>query len=201
MEDTYLKATSFIDCDQTAIVHKCRELTIGTADVRECAVRVFSFVRDAIRYNPFADRSDDSYKASHILESGEGYCVQKAVLLVSLARAAAIPARLRFADIRAHLTPAEFVKLRGSNLFAFHGLADLFVNGAWIRATPTYDIGYCTRMRIAPTEFDGMHDAMLPAFDLDGRRNVEYIRDRGFFDDLPLEEIRKASVSWKYMRP
>jgi transglutaminase-like putative cysteine protease len=201
MDDTYLKPTSFIDCDHAAIADKCRALTAGAADSRQCAVRIFYFVRDAIRYNAFADRSDDSYRASHVLAAGEGYCVQKAVLLVALARAAAVPARLRFADILAHLTPPEFVRLRGSNLFAFHGLADLFIDGAWVKATPTYDIDYCTRIRTAAVEFDGMHDAMLPAFDLDGRANVEYIRDRGFFDDLPLEEIRKASVSRKYMRP
>ncbi len=201
MDDTWLKPTLFIDCGQPALVQKCRELTSGAADDRDCAVRIFYFVRDGIRYNALADRSDESYRASRVLAAGEGYCVQKAVLLVALARAAAVPARLRFADIRGHLTPREFVELRGSNLFAFHGLADLFINGAWVRATPTYDIGFCTRMRIPPTKFDGTRDAMLPAFDLDGRRNVEYIRERGFFDDLPLEDIRKASVSWKYMKP
>jgi transglutaminase-like putative cysteine protease len=201
MDDIHLNPTFFIDCDEAAVVHKCRELTIGAAGDREKAARIFYFVRDGVRYNAFADRSDDSYKASRVLAAGEGYCVQKAVLLVALARAAAVPARLRFADIRAHLTRPEFVKLRGSNLFAFHGLADLCIDGSWVKATPTYDIGYCTRVRIAPSEFDGTRDAMLPAFDLDGRRNVEYIRDRGFFDDLPLEEIRKASVSWKYIRP
>jgi len=47
----------------------------------------------------------------------EGYCVQKAVLLVALARAAGIPARLRFAEIRSHLTAPEIVEKRGSNLF------------------------------------------------------------------------------------
>jgi hypothetical protein len=42
---------------------------------------------------------------------------------------------------------------------------------------------------------------MLPLHTLDGRLNAEYIRDRGFFEDLPIDEIRRTSVSWKYMTP
>ena len=201
MDPRYLSPTFFIDCDEPAIVEKSRELTLPVEEARENAIRVFYFVRDEVAYNAFSPRTDADYRASRTLIRMEGYCVQKAVLLVALARAAGIPARLRFADIRGHLTPAEFVEKRGSNLFSYHGLADLYIEGRWVKATPTYDREYCRKAGVEPVEFDGGGDAMLPAYALDGRRNVEYVMDRGFFDDLPLEDIRKASASWKYMAP
>jgi transglutaminase-like putative cysteine protease len=198
----YLDHTSFIDCDHLSIKNKAKELTASKGDAKDKAIRLFYFVKDEIRYNIYAPRStDDCFKASHVLESKEGYCVQKAVLLVALARAAGIRARLRFAEIRAHLTSPEIIEQRGSNVFLYHGLADLHLNGRWVKATPTYDFDYCKKMRIAPIRFDGERDAMLPAFTEDGRRNVEYIGDRGFFADLPIDEIKQASFSSKYIKP
>jgi transglutaminase-like putative cysteine protease len=199
--DEYLKPTFFIDCDAGPVKEKAEELTVNVEGMREKAIRIFHFVRDKIKYNIYSPRPTDAhFKASHVLANMEGYCVQKAVLLVALARAAGIPARLRFAEIRSHLTAPEIVEKRGSNLFPYHGLADLYINGRWVKATPTYDPEYCRKMGIAPVRFDGEEDAMLPLYTEDGRPNVDYIQDRGCFDDLPLTEIRKASVSWKYIK-
>ncbi len=158
-------------------------------------------MRDQIRYNVYSSRSADSdFKASHILKKGEGYCVQKAVLLVALARAVHIPARLRFAEIRIYETARSLAEKRGSNVFPCHGLTDLYVDGRWVKATPTYNLEYCRKAGIAPVEFNGQSDALLPLTTVDGKPNVEYIEDYGFFHDLPLEQIRKASASWKYIK-
>ena len=199
--ERYLRPTFFIDCDHPDICRKTDELSAGLSGAKEKAARLFLFVRDGIRYNVYAPRPTDShFKASRVLAAGEGYCVQKAVLLTALARCAGIPARLRFAEIRAHLTPPELVLKRGSNVFAYHGLADLYIDGRWVKATPTYDDAYCRKMRVTPVRFNGEDDAMLPPFTDDGRPNVEYLRDRGHFADLPIGKIRKASVSWKYVQ-
>jgi transglutaminase-like putative cysteine protease len=200
-ENDYLGPTFFIDCDEDIIKNKARELTLNLNGMLEKAQRIFYFVRDDIRYNVYSPRPTEEYfKASKVLANAEGYCVQKALLLVALARAADIPARLRFAEIRIHHTAKSIAEKRGTNVFPYHGLADLYIDGHWIKATPTYDLGYCSKVGIAPVEFDGKSDALLPLFTLDGRLNIEYIQDRGFFDDLPLDEIRKASVSWKYLK-
>lgn len=135
-----------------------------------------------------------------MLGKGEGCCVQKAVLLVALARAAQIPARLRFAEIRAHLTSANIVEKRGSNIFPCHGLTDLYINGHWVKATPTYDLPHCRKIGVSPVQFTGEDDALLPGQTDDGRPNVDYLRDRGFFADLPLGEIRRVSLSSTYVR-
>jgi len=34
-----------------------------------------------------------------------------------------------------------------------------------------------------------VHDALMHPFDEAGNRHMEYVRQRGSFDDLPLEEI------------
>jgi len=197
----YLDHTFFIDCDHETVREKGRGLTAGSEGVKERAIRLFSFVRDEIRYNIYATRDIDAdFKASRVLARKEGYCVQKAVLLVALARAVGIPARLRFAEVRSHLTAADIVAKRGSNVFLYHGLTDLYIEGRWVKATPTYDLEYCKRMGIAPIRFDAEEDAMLPAYTEDGRLNAEYLQDRGFFDDLPIDEIRKASLSGKYVK-
>ena len=200
-ENDYLGPTFFIDSDEDIIKNQARELTLNLNGMLEKAQRIFYFVRDDIRYNVYSPRtSDHDFKASHVLARGEGYCAQKALLLVALARAAGIPARLRFAEIRIHHTAKSIAEKRGTNVFPYHGLTDLYIEDHWVKATPTYDLGYCSKVGIAPVEFDGKSDALLPLCTLDGRLNIEYVQDRGFFDDLPLDEIRKASVSWKYLK-
>lgn len=200
-KDDYLGATFFIDCDHPAIKGKATQLTRDVEGAKEKSIRLFYFVRDGIRYNIYADRSTDGhFKASRVLEKGEGYCAQKGVLLVALARAAGIPARLRFAEIRNFLTSADMVEKRGSNIFPWHCLMEFHINGRWVKATPTYDIKYCKKMGVSAVDFDGENDAMLPSYGEDGRSHVEYRQDRGSFADLPIDELRKASVSWKYLK-
>ncbi|MBS0336243.1 MAG: hypothetical protein JSS40_05420 [Proteobacteria bacterium] len=43
-----------------------------------------------------------------------------------------------------------------------------------------------------PLEFDGRNDSIFHPFDADERRHMEYLRDRGTFADVPVDEIREA---------
>ena len=38
-------------------------------------------------------------------------------------------------------------------------------------------------------EFDGTADALMHPFDTAGRRHMEYVRQRGAFDDMPLAQL------------
>ena len=40
-----------------------------------------------------------------------------------------------------------------------------------------------------PLEFDGTADSLLQPYDARQRRNMEYVRDRGLFDDVPFEAL------------
>lgn len=133
----YLEATPLIDCEAGSIKEEARDLIEGQETVRSKARGLFYFVRDEIRYNPYSPRYlAEHYRASAILEKGEGYCVQKAVLLAALARAVGIPARLRFADIRNYLITKKLSEQMGTNLFVYHGYNELFIEGSWIKITP-----------------------------------------------------------------
>jgi hypothetical protein len=80
----------------------------------------------------------------------------------------------------------------GSDLFIYHGYADLHIEGSWVKATPAFNLRLCKRFRVRPLEFDGVNDSIFHAFDEDERRHMEYLRDRGRFADVPTAEIQQA---------
>ncbi len=193
MMQEYLKPTRTIDYESGPIREKAGELICGVEDTPEKARRVFYFVRDQIKYNMFEDfLSLESYIASEVLKKGEGYCVQKAVLLAALARASGIPARLCFADIRNHLVPQYVREVMGTDLFAYHGYVEFHINDRWVKATPAFDQEMCQRHEIIPVEFNGAEDALFHRYDRKGRLHIEYVHQHGRFVDLPFEEIIEA---------
>jgi transglutaminase-like putative cysteine protease len=186
----HLKPTAMIDCEAKTIKEKARELTEGYENTVEKAKALFCFVRDEIKYNPYLPRYlPEQFQASNTLAGGQGYCVQKAALLVALARAVGIPARLGLAEIRNNLLPQKMADWMGVNVFPDHGYAVLHVEGKWVKATPAFDLEMCQQNRFIPVEFDGENDAMLPSHNQDGKLHIEYLLDRGYRDDVPVDEI------------
>ncbi len=190
----YLRATAAIDCENAAIKEKAQTLAGGQKEVREKAKSLFYFVRDSIKYNLYLPSDRPEYfRASQILEAGQGFCIQKAVLMAALARATGIPARLHIAAIRNHRAAAEIKKLMGSDVFPTHGYNGLYIDGRWVKVAPTFNLELCRKNGLTPVEFDGEHDAILPPYDLEGRPYIEYVEDRGYYDDLPFEKI----IAWR----
>jgi transglutaminase-like putative cysteine protease len=114
------------------------------------------------------------------------------VLLTAAARAAGIPARLGFADVRNHLQSERLAAVMKTDLFVYHGFSVLWIDGRWLKASPAFNAALCARFGVAPLEFDGRSDALLHAYTGDGRRHMEYVQDRGTRQDLPLDEILAA---------
>ena len=188
----YLKPGRFVDSDHPAVIDFAKKNCAGTT-AREKAVSLYYAVRDRIRYNPFQNFTlDDTYRASVCLEQGSGWCVPKAALLAACARAAGIPARVGYADVRNHITTPELTAKMGTDLFVFHGYTDLLLEGAWVKATPAFNLSLCTRFRVKPLEFDGRTDSLFHPFDEDDRRHMEYLRDRGTYGDVPVDEIKRV---------
>ena len=193
--EEYLKPTPSIDCGANSIKGKTQALTKGQKQTAEKAKSLFYFVRDEIKYNMYSPfHLPEHYRASAILERGEGYCVQKAVLLAALARAMGIPTRLRFADIRNHLATQKVIETIGTNLFVYHAYDEFYIDGRWIKAAPTFDIKMCQENRIIPVEFDGKNDALLHSHNQDGKPHIEYVHDYGHYQDVPLNEILEAWI-------
>ena len=191
--EEYLKPTPAIDCGTRSIKEKAQELTNRQEKITEKAKSLFYFVRDEIKYNPYSPRYlPEHYRASTILDRREGYCVQKAVLLAALARTAGIPARLRFANIRNYLPFGKLAEMMGTNLFVYHGYDELYIEGKWIKATPTFDLKMCQENRIVPVEFDAKNNAIFHSHNKDGELQIEYVRDHGHYQELPWDKIQNA---------
>ena len=188
---SFLEATEFLDIEHED-VRAFTEATVGDASGdREKARRLFAAVRDQVWYDPYTVSADPAnYRASFVLQAGRAYCVPKAVLLTAVCRAAGIPARLGFADVRNHLQTESLRKLMGgTDLFVYHGYSSLHIDGRWLKATPAFNVELCARFGVPPVEFDGEHDALMHAFTGDGTQHMEYVRERGVYDDLPLAAI------------
>ncbi len=184
-----LAPTEFIDSTHPAVEAFLTRVAAG-ADDSEVARRLFAAVRDEIRYDPYRMPTDPAaYRASSVLAARRSFCVPKAVLLTAAARAAGIPSRLGFADVRNHLQSDRLREQMGTDLFIKHGYSVLFLSGRWLKASPAFNAELCARFGVAPLEFDGETDALLHAFSGDGSKYMEYIEDHGSFDDLPLEEL------------
>ncbi|MDY0043313.1 MAG: transglutaminase family protein [Syntrophales bacterium] len=186
----YLCPTSAIDCDTPSVIDFAHKSVVGAKDKKLSAVKLFYAVRDGIRYNPYGvDPTRNFFTASKVLAKGEGFCVEKALLLAAAARVLEIPSRLGFADIRNHQIPEKMRAQMKTDIFAFHGYTELFLDGKWTKATPAFDLPLCERQEIYPVEFDGTKDAVFENYDKKGRLHIEYIRYYGVFEDVPQEKI------------
>jgi transglutaminase-like putative cysteine protease len=195
--EKYLQPSYTIDSGEPSIKKKTLELTRGKQTNTEKAKAAFYFVRDSIKYNPYGGIAPlEEYKASATLKRGNGYCVQKAVLLAALARASGIPTRLGFVNVRNHLLPKEIIDgLKGDNVMKYHGYALLYLNGKWLKATPSFDIELCQEHKFIPVEFDGTQDAIFHRCNQEGKLHMEYVHNHGIYDEVPWEEIL-ASRDW-----
>ena len=178
-----------LDSDHPAVVAFAARHGHG-ADDRERAVALYYAVRDGFRYDPYRiDLSPAGMRASTVLAAGFGWCVPKATLLAAACRAIGIPARVGFADVRNHLSTARMREVMQTDVFYWHGYAVLLLDGAWRKATPAFNRELCERFDLLPLEFDGRGDSLYHPFDRQGHRHMEYLADRGAFDDVPLARM------------
>lgn len=189
-EPIFLQSARFIDSDAPDVRAFARDVIEGAQNDTERAVALYRAVRDRVLYDPYVDVTDPrSYRASDVLARGRAYCVGKACLLAAAARAAGIPARVGYADVRNHMTSPRLYALLGTDVFIWHSYADLHVDGRWVKATPAFNSSLCERLGVHVLEFDASTDSLFQQFDRAGNRHMEYVHDRGTFADVPFEEI------------
>ncbi len=190
-----LKPTAFIDSDSDAI-RSFAATHAGLGSDRDRAIRLYYAVRDAVPYDlRYLGVEPEIFVASNCLAAAGTFCVPKAVTLAAAARATGIPARIGFADVRNHLSSPRILELMGSDVFRWHAYTLLFLDGRWVKSTPAFDRGFCTRFDVAPLEFDGHSDSVFHPFDTAGRQHMEYVLDRGAYDELPFGAFRDAILA------
>jgi len=182
----YTAPGEYIDSDHPAVQEFARRTANADASDRERASVLYKAVRDGIRYNPYVRmNTPETFRASNVLAAGEGYCVGKAALYAAACRIHGIPARVGFADVRNHLTTKKLRESMGTDMFTWHGFTEVYVEGAWRKATPTFNATLCAKVGVQPLDFDGLGDALLHPFDGAGRTYMEYVNDHGSYHDVP----------------
>jgi transglutaminase-like putative cysteine protease len=196
--EEYLRPTRFLDFESREVVEYARNavekaLRPEERTPKNIALALFYRVRDGIRYNPYRLSLDpEAFVASNIAGFDEGHCIVKAILLTACLRYWGIPARLGFANVRNHLSTPRFIEYLGTDIFAFHGYTDLFLNGRWLKATGAFNKSLCDKFDVAPLDFDGENDALFHQFDRKGNVYMEYVEDLGVHADFPYELMIKT---------
>jgi transglutaminase-like putative cysteine protease len=187
----FLAPAEYVDSDDPDVQRFAMDAAAGATSARDRVSRLYLAVRDGIRYNPYVDfRSLEIFRASSVLHAGHGYCVGKAALFAAACRVVGTPARVGFADVRNHLATPRLIELMQTNLFSWHGYTECLLDGHWVKASPTFNLTLCTKLGVAPLEFDGVHDALMQAFDSRDARFMEYVAQHGSYFDVPAKFLR-----------
>lgn len=192
--DEFLVPAPGVQCEHPEVRELARSIAKGSKNDVEAARRLFTYVRDNVRYSvnvPVA--SLDDYLALNTLARGKGFCVQKSALLCALARSLGIPSRLGFADIRNEKLHGRLAQSAPDGVIYHHCFAEWFVGGRWLKATTSFDRALSEHHGWRLVEFDPTADALLPATDLEGRPHVTYLAYHGWRLGVPLDEFSEVT--------
>ncbi len=188
--EQYTAASEFIDSGDPDVRAFAEKATAGEADDVARAVKLYYAVRDEILYDPYyAGEARTYFRAGDCLRAKRGFCIPKAALLAAAARSVGIPSRVGYGDVRNHLSTKKLLELTGGNLFIWHGYTEFYLDGRWVKATPAFNLSLCKRFGVRPLEFDGRSDSLFHEFDQGGRRHMEYVKQRGYYADVPYDTI------------
>lgn len=182
----YLRPTKFLDFDHPAFEGYGEDIP-GDLSPAETAVKLYFKVRDGFLYDPYhLDLRENALKASTVIGKKRAWCVEKATLLAALARKSEIPSRLGYAIVANHIGVEKLVKYLRREEIVFHGYAELFLDGKWVKCTPAFDQRICRMSGVEPLDWNGNEDSMFQAFSGD-QRFMEYLHFYGEFADVPIE--------------
>lgn len=193
IDEKYLAPTYFVDSDNPDVIAFAKKQTEGATTDKEKAIKLYYAVRDGFRYDPYhVDLRPQELTASAILNRGSGYCVEKACLLGAAARVVGIPSRFAFYDVKNHLSTDKLIERLRSDVFVFHGLVELYIDGKWVKATPAFNIELCQKFNVPALEFDGVTDSMFQQYDGSGNNFMDYLKEYGYFHDIPRDTFIQA---------
>ncbi len=144
-------------------------------------------MRDAIAYDmtPLLP-SRDCWRATRTIARGEGFCEQKACVLVALLRAAGVPAAMGFQHIRDHqLVGTRFEAPLHGGVIICHGFVWIHLDAAWWAADPTLDASLCAARGYRVVQLQRGAHSRLPRTTLDGQPHFEILNEFGPLRNLP----------------
>lgn len=195
--DSVLNPTSFFDFNKAIVRDFTQRVCKGLNTEKEKAIALYYSVRDEFKYNPYTfSKGVNSLRASFCLENQQAYCIPKAVLLGASCRQMGIPARLGLADVKNHLSSPSLIEFLKTDVFTMHGYSEIFLSNKWVKCTPSFNKTLCEKMGVEPLEFDGETDSLFQRFNGPGEQYMEYLKDHGPFDDVPVEFIYSNFKKW-----
>ena len=194
--EEYLNPTQFIDSDAESIREFAAEKTAGKQGDLEKAVALYYAVRDGFSYNPYIlDLRRERMKASSLLTRNDGNCIEKSIILAASARALGIASRLSFYIVTNHIATERIERILGTRNLVFHGAAEMFLNGKWVKSTPAFNKGLCNMLGVEPLEFNGLEDSMFQQYDKSGNVFMEYLHEYGAYPDMPYDQMLSEFIA------
>ncbi len=187
---TFLEPSLYFDYHSEEIQNMVAPFNVLNTK-KEIISQLYLAIRDGWRYNPYVIGIDQkNYIASQIYHKKEAHCIDKAILFIAGLRALNIPARLRLAKVSNHIATERLEEKLGTNELAPHGLVDVFHNQHWVKCSPAFNKELCDLYNVEVLNFDGTQDSILQEYNKDHSKFMTYLEDYGYFEDVPLEEIK-----------
>jgi len=164
----YLTTTCMCDHDNPWLLELAEEIVNGAIAPVEKAHRIFSYVRDRVRFSIAYSRST----ATQTMKRGYGDCLSKTNAQVALLRSMDIPARFRRVKVESvtlHHLVADFL-YKQMPPTASHFWPECFLDDRWISCEaffdkPLYDgmlkRGLITKDQVPTIEWDGKSDLII----------------------------------------
>ena len=155
------------------------------------AIIIYNYVRDHWYYSPLRiSLIETDSLASNLVKRKKGHCIDKSIILITLLKAADIPARIGLAKIKNHIAIEQVVQFLGTDVLVPHGYVEIFLEEKWIKATPAFNKSLCEKLNVHVLEFNGEEDSIFQEYCAESENKfMEYIEDYGTFETNPLDKI------------
>lgn len=187
----FLKETSYLDYQNKGVTEFVAELKIFSTP-KERAIALYYKVRDAFLYDPYhLDLRPEALKASAIVTKKRAWCVEKCIVMAACARSLGIPCKLGYVNVVNHIGVEKLYHYLQHEEIVFHGYVELFLEGKWVKCSPTFDKRICRIAKVEPLDFNGKEDALLQAY-IEEQQFMEYTHFYGSFDDVPIRLMNSS---------
>lgn len=187
----YLNATELLPADNPDIQQWAEQAVDQQAEKLTQAVQLYYAVRDHWIYDPYhLDISRNGLQATNLLYKRRAWCVEKAAFYVACARSLNIPARPGYAIVVNHIGTERLAEILRREEIVFHGYADVYLEGQWVKCTPAFDKKICRLSGVQPLDFDGSSDSLFHPYEGD-QKFMEYVHDYGTFENIPVQKMNE----------
>lgn len=182
----YLQETLFLDFNNSVFETFLSKID-ETKPQKELAIDLYFLARDSFIYDPYhLNIRSEGLIASKLIGKKRAWCVEKSIVLATMARKFNIPSRLGYAIVINHIGVEKLMNYLRRAEIVFHGYVELYIEGKWVKCTPSFDRTTCRLANVSSLDWDGSTDSIFQEFEK-GKQFMEYTHYYGSFQDVPIE--------------